>query len=93
MTDPFDDDLREIWQRIKPLALQRCDDLLDALSTGDASGAKDTSHKLAGSLGLYSVDEASALAQRIDALVVRGVPAAEIVPLVGEMRSAIEDER
>jgi HPt (histidine-containing phosphotransfer) domain-containing protein len=73
--DGWDDDLAEIWQQAKPRLLERCEVVRRAATHGDEASREDAraaSHRLAGSVGMFGFEQASALALDLDALIVAG---------------------
>jgi HPt (histidine-containing phosphotransfer) domain-containing protein len=94
--------IAEIWQRMRPIALERVDVLeaaADAVAGGtlgeaERSEAESCAHKLAGSLGLYGFDRGSSVARVIEGILKEGAPPEPGPPrlrsAVAELRAALE---
>ena len=75
MADEILPELSELWVRMRPTALERCEAVLRGASSEDAglhAVARVEAHKLAGSLGMYGLAAASDLALDLDAAIVAG---------------------
>lgn len=96
----MDDDLREIFAMSKPTMLERCETVRAGATVDDAeawAAARADSHKLAGSVGMFGLTEAGALASQLDALVSDGAledaRRAEVATMATDLAAAIEAER
>jgi HPt (histidine-containing phosphotransfer) domain-containing protein len=66
-----DPDLRDLWREAKPRLLARCD-VVRRAAAGDPAAtdaAHDEAHKLSGSVGMYGLHDAAAVAAQLDRLV------------------------
>jgi HPt (histidine-containing phosphotransfer) domain-containing protein len=95
-----DDDLAEIWQSAKPTFLDRCEVVRRAAASADVTSfelARAESHKLAGSVGMFDLPEAAALAAALDALVsadaLEDARRDEVADVAGRLARALEAER
>jgi HPt (histidine-containing phosphotransfer) domain-containing protein len=95
-----DDDLAEIWQTAKPTLLERCEVVRRAADSGDVTtfaSARAESHKLAGTVGMFDLPAAAALAAALDELVtadgLEGARRDEVAATAGRLAQALEDER
>lgn len=70
MSDGFEDVLAGVWRRNRPVAIERARRLADL--DGDDALLRDDAHKLAGALGMYGLEDAGAIAQRIDGVITDG---------------------
>jgi HPt (histidine-containing phosphotransfer) domain-containing protein len=99
VADSIDDEVRAIWERMKPTAVARAQALRDAFTApgGDDAAARADAHKLAGSLGMYGLTEAAELATAIDGLIVAGAlddhRRDELRSLAEQLCGAVEAER
>lgn len=95
--------LNEVWQKVLPLMLTRLEaieraqrELQAAKLTDDLRlDAAQQAHKLAGSLGVFGMQEASELAAKIEQLLSReAIPneesSAQLTDCVGRLKSSIE---
>ncbi|HEX4905536.1 MAG TPA: Hpt domain-containing protein [Acidimicrobiales bacterium] len=98
----IDDELREIWRDAKPRLLQRCASVRDAATAPEAdieldAVARSDSHKLAGTVGMFGLVDASALAKELDALVSGDAlddgRRRDVAVLAEALADAIEQER
>ena len=93
MSDGFDDVLAGVWRKNRPVAVARARRV--AGLEGDDASLRDDAHKLAGALGMYGLDGAGAIAQRIDGLITDGGLAtpdgrAEVASAGAELLAALE---
>lgn len=99
----MDDDLgmRALWLKAKPTALERCEVIDAAARSTDAdlhARARAEAHKLAGSLGMYGLEVASALALALDDTIVDGALQTEdgrarVADIVRQLTSAVDAGR
>jgi HPt (histidine-containing phosphotransfer) domain-containing protein len=95
--------LNEVWQKVLPLMLTRLEaieraqrELQAAKLTDDLRlDAAQQAHKLAGSLGVFGMQEASELAAKIEQLLSREAilneeSSAQLTDCVGRLKSSIE---
>jgi len=90
--------LAKLWVKIQPIVEERLT-VLDraAAATGQGSlpddlriEARNSAHKLAGSLGMYGFDEGTRVARELEQLLDAGPPApARFSSLVAELRAAV----
>jgi hypothetical protein len=90
--------LAALWARNRPVVEERLT-TLDRAAEATAAGALDaplrgeaicSSHKLAGSLGMYGYDEGTRVAREIEVLLTGASPCgARLRALVAELRSAV----
>ena len=75
MADEILPELAELWLKVRPVALERCETVRRGATSDDADAhaeARAEAHKLAGSLGMYGLAAASDLALALDAAIVDG---------------------
>jgi HPt (histidine-containing phosphotransfer) domain-containing protein len=96
----MDDDLAEIWLTAKPTLLERCEVVRRAATSGDVTtfeSAHAESHKLAGSVGMFDLPSAAALAAELDHLVtanaLEGARRDEVAAVAGRLARALQEER
>lgn len=96
----IDDDLTEIWEQAKPTLLGRCETVRRAAAAADGAAhdeARADAHKLAGAVGMFGLDDASALALELDRLIVGGALDDDrrdhVATLATELAAALEGER
>ena len=101
--DELQKKLNDVWQKVLPLMLNRLEAIqraARALHGGKLTDdlrldAAQQAHKLAGSLGVFGVQEASELAARIEQLLSRDEilneeSSAQLTDCVGRLKSTIE---
>lgn len=96
----MDELLVEIWLDAKPALLERCEAVQRAAASGDGAtfdDARAESHKLAGSVGMFGLTDAGALASAMDALVsddaLTDDRRHQVADLATQLRRALQDER
>lgn len=75
MADEVLPELAELWVKMRPVALERCDAVRRGAGSEDAEAhaeARAEAHKLAGALGMYGLSAASDIALELDAAIVDG---------------------
>ena len=98
MADELLPELAELWLKMRPIAVERCETIVRAASSDDVDAhaeARAEAHKLAGSLGMYGLAAASEIALELDAAIVDGALAtpdgrATAVRLASALRTALE---
>lgn len=90
--------LAKLWIKIQPMIEERIA-VLDQASMAAQQGplpdglrveARNTAHKLAGSLGMYGFDEGTRVARELEHLLDGGSPdPARLATLVAELRAAV----
>ncbi len=88
--------LAALWERTRGDQLASADDMLAALRRGDPDGlaeAADAAHRLAGTLGMFDLTEASEVAAGIELELRHGAPTEDLQVRVARLRSAIENHR
>jgi hypothetical protein len=96
----MDDLLREIFETSKPTILERCEVVRAGATSIDVEAwaiARASSHKLAGSVGMFGLVVAGELATRMDALVSDGALEDDrrdaVAAMAVELAAAVEEER
>lgn len=96
--------LGEIWSKFKDLAFQRVADLENLVSAGVEEGitseikakARDSAHKLAGSLGCYGFAEGSRIAKKIEKLLwqipLESIQIAEIAQFTASLNQELQHQ-
>lgn len=90
--------LAKLWVKIQPIVEERLT-VLDRASAAAEQGslpdglrveARNSAHKLAGSLGMYGFDEGTRVAREIEQMLDAGAPdSARLSALVVELRAAV----
>ena len=90
--------LAKLWIKIRPIVEERIA-VLDRAAAAAAQGtlpddlrveARNSAHKLAGSLGMYGFDEGTRVARELEQLLDAGSPdPARLNSLVAELRAAV----
>lgn len=101
MADDILPELADLWLKVRPIALERCETVQRGASTDDPDAHDEVraeAHKLAGSLGMYGLAAASTIALELDAAIVDGALAthegrAAVAALAVSLRESIEAAR
>ena len=71
----MEEELAAIWTEAKPALIARCEAVQRAAASGDPAtfaDARSQAHRLVGTIGMFDVERAPALAARLNELVVDG---------------------
>jgi HPt (histidine-containing phosphotransfer) domain-containing protein len=94
-----DPELAAVWERMRPVAAERAARLVEACDGRvPAEAARRDAHKLAGSLGMYGLEDAGRLAIEADRMVAAGALSedgarAELREVAVALAAAIGDAR